>query len=192
MLTKLPNILTFSRILAIPVVVVLLLLPVPLGNWLALSVFVFAGVTDFFDGYLARAWHQQSAFGRFLDPIADKLLVAAVLLMLVAAEHIQGLTILPAAVILCREILVSGLREFLAEARVSMPVTFLAKWKTVIQMVALGFLLAGDAGPDFGPLSTLEIGVFGLWGAAILTLISGYDYLRAGLKHINETDSPMA
>ncbi|HJN23035.1 MAG TPA: CDP-diacylglycerol--glycerol-3-phosphate 3-phosphatidyltransferase [Rhodospirillales bacterium] len=188
MLTKLPNILTFSRILAIPVVVALLLLPAPLGNWLAFSVFVFAGITDFFDGYLARAWHQQSAFGRFLDPIADKLLVAAVLLMLVAAEHIQGLTILPAAVILCREILVSGLREFLAEASVSMPVTFLAKWKTLIQMVALSFLLVGDAGPDFGPLSTLEIGVYGLWGAAILTLVSGYDYLRAGLKHINETD----
>jgi cardiolipin synthase len=192
MLTKLPNILTFSRILAIPVVVALLLLPAPHGNWLAFSVFAFAAVTDFFDGYLARAWHQQSAFGRFLDPIADKLLVAAVLLMLVAAEHIQGLTILPAAVILCREILVSGLREFLAEARVSMPVTFLAKWKTVIQMVALGFLLVGDVGPDFGPLSTLEVGVYGLWGAAILTLITGYDYLRAGLRHINETDPPMA
>ena len=192
MLTTLPNILTFSRILAIPVVVALLMLPAPLGNWLALSVFAFAGVTDFFDGYLARAWHQQSAFGRFLDPIADKLLVAAVLLMLVAAEHIQGLTILPTAVILCREILVSGLREFLAEARVSMPVTFLAKWKTVIQMVALGFLLVGDVGPDFGPLSTLEVGVYGLWGAAILTLITGYDYLRAGLRHINETDPPMA
>ena len=192
MLTKLPNILTFSRILAIPVVVALLLLPAPHGNWLAFSVFAFAAVTDFFDGYLARAWHQQSAFGRFLDPIADKLLVAAVLLMLVAAEHIQGLTILPTAVILCREILVSGLREFLAEARVSMPVTFLAKWKTVIQMVALGFLLVGDVGPDFGLLSTLEVGVYGLWGAAILTLITGYDYLRAGLRHINETDPPMA
>lgn len=189
MLTRLPNILTFSRIIAIPVLVALLLfVDEPLGSWLALAAYTFACVTDFFDGYLARAWHQQSAFGRFLDPIADKLLVAAVLLVLVGIDRFGGLTVLPAAVILCREILVSGLREFLAEVRVSVPVTTLSKWKTGIQMVALGFLLVGPSGPDFGPLSTIDIGIIGLWGAAALTLITGYDYLVAGLRHIRETD----
>lgn len=190
MLTTLPNILTFSRILAIPLVIGLLLfVNDPLGSWLAFAVYTFACITDFFDGYLARAWHQQSAFGRFLDPIADKLLVASVLLVLVGIDRISGLTVLPAAVILCREILVSGLREFLAEVRVSVPVTALAKWKTTIQMLALGFLLVGPSGPDFGPLATTGVGIWGLWGAALLTLFTGYDYLVAGLRHIHETDS---
>lgn len=190
MLTKLPNILTFSRIVAIPVLVCLLLfVNDPLGSWLALAAYTIACVTDFFDGYLARAWSQQSAFGRFLDPIADKLLVASVLLMLVGIDRIAGLTVLPAAVILCREIVVSGLREFLAQVRVRVPVTTLAKWKTGIQMTTLGFLLVGPSGPDFGPLSTTQIGVIGLWGAAGLTLITGYDYLLAGLRTIHETDA---
>ena len=189
MLLKLPNILTFSRIIAIPVLVALLLfVDDPLGSWLALAAYTFACVTDFFDGYLARAWHQQSAFGRFLDPIADKLLIASVLLVLVGIDRIEGLTVLPAAVILCREIVVSGLREFLAEVRVPVPVTTLAKWKTGIQMTTLGFLIVGPSGPDFGPLTTTEIGIYGLWGAAVLTLISGYDYLIEGIRHIRLTD----
>ena len=172
MLTKLPNILTFSRVLSIPVVVGLLLfIDDPLGSWLAFSVYTYACITDFFDGYLARAWHQQSAFGRFLDPIADKLLVASVLLVLVGIDRVSGLTVLPAAVILCREILVSGLREFLAEVSVSVPVTTLAKWKTTLQMLALGFLMVGPNGPMFGPVSTSEIGIYGLWFAAVLTLV---------------------
>ena len=189
---NLPNILTLSRILAIPIVVPFMFMAPPLGNWLAFSVYTYAGITDFFDGYLARAWSQQSAFGRFLDPIADKLLVAAVLLMLVGVGPVDGINMLPALVILCREILVSGLREFLADAHVSVPVTVLAKWKTAIQMVALGFLIVGAAGPDFGPVSTTEIGLFGLWGAAILTIVTGYDYLRAGLRHIADTDNAKA
>ena len=189
MQTNLPNILTFSRILAIPVVVGLLFIPAPLGNWLAFSVYTYACITDFFDGYLARAWHQQSNLGRFLDPIADKLLVAGVLLMMAAIDRIGGLSILPAAVILCREIVVSGLREFLAEVRVGMPVSRMAKWKTTIQMLMLGFLIVGGAGPDFGPLSTTEIGIIGLWAAAVLTLVTGFDYLMAGLRHIADTDS---
>ena len=189
MLTQLPNILTVSRILAIPVLIGLLVfLDDPLASWLAFSAYTYACITDFFDGYLARAWHQQSAFGRFLDPIADKLLVASVLLALVGIDRISGLTVLPAAVILCREILVSGLREFLAEVDVSVPVSQLAKWKTTVQMLALGFLLVGPNGPDFGPLTTSEIGLYGLWGAAVITLITGYDYLVHGLQYIRETD----
>ena len=189
MLTKLPNILTFSRIVAIPVLIGLLLfVDDPAGSWLAFCAYTYACITDFFDGYLARAWHQQSAFGRFLDPIADKLLVASVLLALVGIDRISGLTVLPAAVIMCREILVSGLREFLAEVRVGVPVSALAKWKTALQMLCLGFLLVGPNGPDFGPVTTSEIGIYGLWVAAVLTLITGYDYLVHGLKHIRETD----
>lgn len=193
MFRSVPNILTVSRILAIPVLICLLLfIKDPVGSWLAFSAYTYACLTDFFDGYLARAWHQQSAFGRFLDPIADKLLVAGVLLALVGIDRVSGLTVLPAAVILCREILVSGLREFLAELDVGVPVSKLAKWKTGIQMLALGFLLVGPNGPDFGPLSTSEIGFWGLWGAAILTLITGYDYLLHGIRHIAETDSAPA
>jgi cardiolipin synthase len=189
MLNNLPNILTFSRILAIPVLIGLLLfVEDPLGSWLAFSAYTIACVTDFFDGYLARAWHLQSAFGRFLDPIADKLLIASVLLVLVGIDRISGLTVLAAAVILCREILVSGLREFLAEVPVRVPVTTMAKWKTTMQMLALGFLLVGPVGPDFGPLTTTKVGIWGIWGAALLTLVTGYDYLIAGLKHIVETD----
>jgi len=194
MVFNIPNILTVSRIVAIPVVIGFLYLGGESGNWLAFTAYTYACITDFFDGYLARAWHQQSAFGRFLDPIADKLLVAGILLMLVGAQTISSIHVLPAAVILCREILVSGLREFLAEARVSMPVSLLAKWKTTIQMLALGFLIVGVVGPDFGPygpigpVSTWEIGIYGLWAAAVITLITGYDYLRSGLRHISESD----
>ena len=185
MLTQLPNLLTLSRIFAIPLLVGTFYLDPPLGNWLGLGILAFAGITDFLDGYVARAWSQQSRLGTFLDPIADKLLVSALLLMLVATGRIPGLAVLPAVVILCREILVSGLREFLAGADVGMPVTRLARWKTTLQILALGFLIVGAAGPDFGPLSTTDIGVIALWGAALLTLITGYDYLRAGLRHID-------
>jgi cardiolipin synthase len=189
MVFNVPNVLTVSRILIIPVVLGFIMLGGALGNWLALAAYTYACVTDFFDGYLARAWHQQSAFGRFLDPIADKLLVAGVLFVLVGVESISAVHILPAAVILCREILVSGLREFLAEAQVGMPVSLLAKWKTAIQMLALGFLIVGHMGPDFGFATTWEIGIYGLWIAALITIITGYDYLRAGLRHIAETDA---
>jgi len=189
MLTNLPNILTLSRIAAIPLVILTFYLDSPFGNWLGLGIYAAACVTDYFDGYFARAWSQQSALGRFLDPIADKLLVSALILMLVAVGRIAGFVVLPAVVILCRELLVSGLREFLAGAQVSVPVSRLAQWKTGVQMLALGFLLVSDVGPDFGPLSTTEIGEIGLWVAAILTLVTGYDYLRAGLRHVDELDS---
>ena len=144
---NLPNLLTYGRVAAVPVVVgFLVLADEPWARWSALAVYIIAAITDFFDGYLARAWSQQSSLGRMLDPIADKLLVAAVLLMLTADRSIDGLTLWAAIIILCREILVSGLREYLAELRVPMPVTAVAKWKTAAQLVALGFLIAGPGG----------------------------------------------
>ena len=187
---SLPNILTYGRILAIPALVACFFVTGDWGRWTAMWIFIAAGVSDFLDGYLARAWQQQSAVGRMLDPIADKLLVSAIILMLVGADRIEGLAVLPALVILCREILVSGLREFLASAQVRVPVSRLAQWKTAVQMLALGFLLVGSAGPQFGPVSTMEIGIAGLWIAALLTLYTGYDYLRAGLRHVDRLDSP--
>ena len=147
-----------------------------------------AAITDFFDGYLARAWSQQSSLGRMLDPIADKLLVAAVLLTLAADRTIVGAALVAAIVILCREILVSGLREYLAELRVSVPVTRLAKWKTTLQLVAVGFLIAGPAGDAIVPVVT-RVGITLLWLSALLTLYTGWDYLRAGLHHLTKEDA---
>ena len=176
----LPNILTLSRILAIPLLLALLFLPGAFWQWLALLIYIAACVTDYFDGMLARQRAQESALGRFLDPIADKLLVASVILALVAVDRIEGWLILPALIILCREMLVSGLREFLASLQVSVPVSKLAKWKTTVQMVALGLLILGAA----GPLGIHSLGRIGLWIAAALTLVTGYDYLRVGLRHM--------
>lgn len=189
MLTNFPNLLTLSRIGAIPLIIGTFYIESPIGNWIGLAVLVYAGATDFFDGFVARVLAQQSALGKFLDPIADKLLVGSLLVMLVAFDRIPGLAVLPAIVILCREILVSGLREFLAGVKISMPVSRLSQWKTTLQMVMLGFLLVGPAGPMFGNFSTTEIGVIGLWISAILTLITGYDYLRAGLRHVEAMDA---
>ncbi len=183
---QLPNLLTYGRMLAIPVVVGCLFAPDEFWmRMLALLVFAMAGITDFFDGYLARAWSQQSALGRMLDPIADKLLVAASLMMLVADKTISSWSIWAAIVILCREILVSGLREFLAELRVPVPVSTVAKWKTTVQLVAIGFLVAGPAGEKLIP-GSITIGLGLLWIAAILTLYTGWDYMRAGFKHVVE------
>jgi cardiolipin synthase len=185
-----PNMLTYARIAAVPAVVACMygadilhwgLWP----RWIALTIFIAAGVTDFFDGYFARAWGQHSTFGRMLDPIADKLLVASCLLMLAANGTIKGWSLWAAIVILCREILVSGLREYLAELRVSVPVTRLAKWKTTGQLVAIGFLLAGEAGDRVLPVVT-PIGLTLLWLSALLTLYTGYDYFRAGVRHLIE------
>ena len=190
MLTNLPNLLTLARIVLIPALVGAFYLDGNLSNWATLLIFGSASITDYFDGYFARSLGQVSAIGRFLDPVADKLLVAAAILMLVALDRIAGATVLAAVVILCREILVSGLREFLAELRVSLPVSNLAKWKTVLQMVAISFLLIGDAAPWHLPAS--EIGAYGLWIAALLTLYTGYDYLRAGLQFARRADNSRA
>jgi CDP-diacylglycerol---glycerol-3-phosphate 3-phosphatidyltransferase len=187
---SLPNILTYGRIAAVPAVVACLywqsLLQGPLWlRWVALAIFITAGVTDILDGYLARAWQQVSSLGRILDPIADKLLVAACLLMLAADGTIRGWSLWAALIILCREILVSGLREFLAELRVSVPVTQLAKWKTAAQLVAVGFLLAGRAGDEIFTYVT-PVGLTLLWLSALLTLYTGYDYMRAGVRYLLE------
>ncbi|MBX9634954.1 MAG: CDP-diacylglycerol--glycerol-3-phosphate 3-phosphatidyltransferase [Magnetospirillum sp.] len=192
MLTSLPNLLTLSRIFVIPLVIATFYVEWAGARWIACGLFVAAAVTDWFDGYLARSRNEVSALGRFLDPIADKLLVAGVLFMLAAFDRVSEISILPALVILLREILVSGLREFLAEVRVGMPVSRLAKWKTGIQMVALPVLLVGDYGPDFLPVRM--IGEALLWLAALLTLVTGWDYLQSGLKHMRapEADKPGA
>ncbi|WP_336294137.1 CDP-diacylglycerol--glycerol-3-phosphate 3-phosphatidyltransferase [Bartonella sp. CB169] len=183
-----PNILTYVRIIAVPMVVACFFLEGRLqssdiARWVAVSIFVIASVTDFFDGYLARIWEQTSNIGRMLDPIADKLLVSACLLLLAANSTIAGWTLWAAIIILCREILVSGLREYLAELKVSVPVSRLAKWKTFVQMIAIVFLLAGPAGNKIFPYTT-EFGIAMLWIAALLTLWTGWDYFRAGLKHV--------
>ncbi len=184
---QVPNLLTYGRIAAVPTVAACLLWGSDLLRWTALAIFVAAAITDFFDGYLARAWEQQSALGTMLDPIADKLLVAGVLLMLAADHTIHGPHLWAAIIILSREVLVSGLREFLGQLQVSVPVTWLAKWKTAIQLVAIGFLIAGPAGDRILPWTT-DIGLAGLWIAAALTLYTGYDYFRAGIHHLIDGD----
>jgi cardiolipin synthase len=180
---NLPNVLTYSRVAAVPVVAGLLFWPEDFwSRWAALTVYIAAGITDYFDGYFARAYAQQSVLGRMLDPIADKLLVAACLLMLTNDHTIRGIHLWAAIVILCREILVSGLREYLAELKVGMPVSRVAKWKTTLQLVALGFLIAGPAGEPILP-GTVNIGLVLLWMAAALTIYTGWDYLKAGIMH---------
>jgi len=185
---SLPNILTYARIIAVPLVVVCFFLEGRLqssdaARWGALAIFAIASITDFLDGYLARIWQQTSTIGRMLDPIADKLLVSACLLLLAADGTIAGWSLWAAIIILCREILVSGLREYLAELKVSVPVSQLAKWKTTIQMIAIAFLLAGPAGDEIVPFITI-FGIILLWIAALITLYTGWDYFRAGLKHV--------
>ena len=184
-LAALPNLLTYGRIAAVPLFVACFFIEGHVGRWLALFIFVAASVTDFLDGYLARAFDQHSSLGRMLYPIADKLLVAAALLVLTFVGTIGAVSLWAALVILSREILVSGLREFLAEVRVSVPVSRLAKWKTALQMTAIGFLVAGPAGDAVtgGELVT-RIGVAGLWIAAVLTLYTGYDYFRASYRYL--------
>jgi len=186
MLMSLPNVLTYGRIIAVPgLVACLFFLEGDVARWSAFSLFVLAGVTDWLDGYLARMWEQQSTLGRMLDPIADKLLVGAVLMMLVHDNTITGWSIWAAIIILVREILVSGLREFLAELNVKVHVTQLAKWKTTMQMIALAVLLAGPAAEKIVP-GIMIGGLVLLWIAALLTLWTGYDYLKAGVVHAME------
>ncbi len=194
----LPNLLTLSRIVALPVLVALMWWPDwSLGYGLAFVLYCLMGITDYFDGYLARAQGAVSKLGIFLDPIADKIMVAAVILVLAAQGILTGpfvgdLHVIAGLVILIREIAVSGLREFLGGLRVSVPVSRLAKWKTALQMVALGALILGKATPDwnfvvadFAANFPHTVGLTTLWAAAVLTLITGWDYLRVGIKHMD-------
>ncbi|MEL6819714.1 MAG: CDP-diacylglycerol--glycerol-3-phosphate 3-phosphatidyltransferase [Pseudomonadota bacterium] len=185
-----PNLLTYGRILAVPLIVLLFFIPNPLEpslamRWTAFWLFVVASVTDWLDGYLARRLNETSNIGRMLDPIADKLLVSVILLLLAADGTISGWSIWAGVIILCREILVSGLREYLASAKVSVPVSNLAKWKTTVQLVAIGLLLLGPAGDSIMPFIS-EAGLVLLWIAALLTLYTGYDYFRSGMRHVME------
>ena len=187
---NIPNLLTYARIVAVPLIVLCFFIEGRLessdfARWAAFGLFVVASITDYLDGYLARIWNQTSNIGRMLDPIADKLLISVCLLLLAAdtAQTIAGWHLWAAIIILSREILVAGLREYLAELKVSVPVTRIAKWKTTVQMLALGFLLAGPAGDKVLPFTT-EIGITLLWVAALLTVYTGYDYFRAGIKHV--------
>ncbi|MFK0163808.1 CDP-diacylglycerol--glycerol-3-phosphate 3-phosphatidyltransferase [Rhizobium sp. NPDC090279] len=189
---SIPNLLTYGRILCVPLIVLCFFIEGKLegsdfARWVALWIFVIASLTDFLDGYLARIWNQTSNIGRMLDPIADKLLVSAILLLVAADGTIAGWSLWAAIIILCREILVSGLREYLAALKVSVPVTRIAKWKTTAQLVAIAFLLAGPAGDKVLPYTT-EMGIGLLWIAALLTIYTGYDYFRAGLKHVVDNE----
>ena len=191
MILTLPNILTLSRVAVIPVLVALFFLETANGQWIACGIFIFSAITDFFDGFLARSLGQTTAFGTFLDPVADKLLVASALLLMVAFGQIAGVVVIPAIIILCREILVSGLREYLSSFAVSLPVSNLAKWKTTLQMAAICILIVGDAAhpliPDLIPVRL--IGEVGLWVAAIVTIITGSEYLRIGLRHMDQKNT---
>jgi len=186
----LPNLLTLSRILAVPMLVFLLWRPTPVDYLITFVLYCLVGITDYFDGYLARAQGLTSKLGQFLDPIADKIMVAAVIIMLMASRRangeapiIQDLHVIPALIIMLREIIVSGLREFLAELKVGLPVSALAKWKTTFQLVSLGALILGGAFPLQAWVH--QVGLASLWAAAAMTLVTGYDYLRIGLRHMD-------
>ena len=185
MLSSLPNLLTLSRIFAVPLFVILMWNASWMGYTAAFLLYCLAGITDYIDGYLARAQGTVSKLGVFLDPVADKIMVAAVIVMLIHNDNIIGWHVIPALVIILREITVSGLREFLATARVSLPVSQLAKWKTTFQMVSLGALILAPASAHWWPaLPAQPVGIATLWLAGVLTLVTGWDYLRIGLKHM--------
>ncbi len=185
MLSSLPNLLTLSRVFAVPLFVILMWEANWPGYTAAFVLYVVAGLTDYLDGYLARAQGTVSKLGVFLDPVADKIMVAAVIVMLIANDNITGWHVIPGLVIILREITVSGLREFLATARVGLPVSQLAKWKTTFQMVALGALILAPASAHWWPaLPAQPVGLVTLWLAGILTLVTGWDYLRIGLRHM--------
>ncbi|HQS84190.1 MAG: CDP-diacylglycerol--glycerol-3-phosphate 3-phosphatidyltransferase [Alphaproteobacteria bacterium 16-39-46] len=183
----LSNFLTLIRVAVIPLLIGLFYIKGDFVHLLMAVLFVFACITDFFDGYFARTWEQTTSFGRFLDPVADKLLITSVLFMLVGFGRIEGISLIPGVIILCREILVSGLREFLASLRIGLPVSYLAKWKTGIQMGALTCLLLGDSIYfSFLHLPINLIGLILLWCAGGLTLITGYTYLKESLQYFKD------
>ncbi|AFS46940.1 CDP-diacylglycerol--glycerol-3-phosphate 3-phosphatidyltransferase [alpha proteobacterium HIMB5] len=192
MLKKIPNILTIGRIIIVPFFVIAFFLPGFYGDIIALILFIVASFTDFLDGMLARMMEQESKLGELLDPIADKIIVAAALILLVMNGTIKNYEVIAAIIILTREILVSGLREFLAKGRIKLPVSNLSKLKTVLQMVSIGLLLSGETGNkiiNFQDYNAQTIGIILLWLSAFLTLYTGYEYLRKGIDHAISEDS---
>jgi len=183
---KIPNILTIGRIILVPILIGTFYLPGATGDWMPFFIFILASFTDFLDGLLARLYKEESKLGELLDPIADKIIVATALILLVMNGTIMDYEVIAAIIILIREILISGLREFLAKVRVTMPVTNLAKFKTYIQMLAIAILLTGKSGNNlinFGDYNAHSIGIVLLWLAAFLTLYTGYDYVKKGIDH---------
>ena len=183
---KIPNILTIGRIVIVPIFILTFYLPGALGDWIPFFIFVLASFTDFLDGLLARLYKEESRLGELLDPIADKIIVASALVLLVMNKTIINYEVIAAIIILTREILISGLREFLAKVRVTMPVSSLAKFKTFIQMFAIAILLTGESGNkliNFGDYNAHSIGLVLLWLSAFLTLYTGYDYVKKGIDH---------
>ena len=192
MLKKIPNILTIGRIIIVPFFVLAIYLPGFYGDLTALILFVIASFTDFLDGMLARMMGEESKLGELLDPIADKIIVAAALILLVMDGTIKNYEVIAAIIILTREILISGLREFLAKGKIKLPVSSLAKLKTVLQMVAIALLLSGDTGNkiiNFQDYNAQTIGIILLWLSAALTLFTGYDYMRKGIDHAMSEDN---
>ncbi len=186
---KIPNILTIGRIIIVPVFVMSFYLPGLLGDLIPFFIFLLASFTDFLDGVLARLFEEESKLGELLDPIADKIIVAAALVLLVMNQTIQNYEVIAAIIILTREILISGLREFLAKSQISMPVTGLAKFKTFIQMFAIALLLTGESGNkiiNFQDYNAHTIGIVLLWMSAFLTLYTGYDYVKKGIDHATD------
>ncbi len=180
---NLANSLTVFRLVLLPVIIALFFFPGVLAAWVCLALYIIAAVTDFFDGWVARRYGQVSAFGKFLDPISDKIFVVSLMLVLVGFERLPGLWMVPAIIIISREFLISGLREFLGPQNVQIPVSPLAKWKTGVQMTALGFLVIGNYGDVILP-HTLLYGQIGLAIAAGLTVLTGWGYLKTGFLHI--------
>ena len=183
---KIPNILTIGRIILVPVFVIAFYIPGFLGDLIPFFIFLLASFTDFLDGLLARLYEEESKLGELLDPIADKIIIATALVLLVMNDIINNYEVIAAIIILTREILISGLREFLAKSQVSMPVTGLAKLKTFIQMFAIAILLTGESGNklvDFQDYNAHTIGIIFLWMSAFLTLYTGYDYVKKGIHH---------
>ena len=183
MIFKIPNILTIGRLILVPVLVFAYYLPGRLGDWLGFSIFVIASFTDFLDGFFARLLKQQSKLGELLDPIADKIIVVTALVLLVADNQIKGQEVIASIIIICREILVSGLREYLAKFKLKIPVSNMAKVKTFFQMFAISILLTGPYGDQLLFNLGSEIGIALLWIAAVLTLVTGYSYLKKGIEH---------
>jgi len=183
---KIPNILTIGRIILVPIFILTFYLPGALGDWIPFFIFLLASFTDFLDGLLARLYKEESKLGELLDPIADKIIVATALVLLVMNQTIQHYEVIAVIIILTREILISGLREFLAKSQISMPVSGLAKFKTFIQMFAIAMLLTGDSGNkivNFGDYDAHSIGIILLWLSAFLTLYTGYDYVKKKIHH---------